>query len=108
MNPTIADCVNYIRSKGILKDWTTMQIANQIMTCLKENSFAFQTDINNKLISICLGRWHNSCCLHIIAIAGEPGSLKLLIRHLKHVYPTVKTLKAERYGKQIEYNVERL
>lgn len=103
--PTVEDCVRFIRERGVLSDWKDVQIIDQIIDSIHCHSMAFGLDKNNKLISICLARWHGNCCMHIIAIAGDKGELKALYKHLRKQFPQVNKLTADRKGKYVEYNI---
>lgn len=105
--PSVEDCLRFIRAFGVLDKWSDAQIIDQIIDCLNNNCLAFATDHENKLISICLGRWHETCCMHIIAIAGYRGALYNLYRHLRKRFPHVTKLRAERNGKPVEYDVNK-
>lgn len=106
--PTVEESVRFIRHYGLLKDWSDAQIINQILKCIQQNSMAYCVDENQKLISICLASWHDSCSMHIIALAGIKGSLERMLGHLKTKYPTIKYLTATRRTKPVTYNVEKL
>lgn len=88
--------------------WSDGQIIKQILDSIQQKCFAYSVDENNKINSIVLAKWHDSCCIHIIQIVGDKGSLKKMIKYLRQVHPEVKTLTAFRYKKPVTYNVDRL
>jgi len=106
-NPTIKDCLDLIREYHVLEGWTDEQIVHQISSSISQNCMAYIKDENNTLTSICLGRWHGNCCLHVIAIAGNKGSLRELLQHLKLRFPHIEKITAYRHGKSVEYALER-
>ncbi len=104
----IRDVVLFLRKHNVLSKWTLSEIVAEVIRAIQQKSIAYSLDENNQLSSICIARWHTNCWLHIVAIAGERGSLKLLVKHLKEQFPTVEKLTAERRGKQVEYQVKDL
>lgn len=106
----VKDVVFFLKQYGVLKDWSPSQITKAVTEAIKNNTLAYTLDDEtNKLTSICIAKWHDNCSdLHIIAIAGVKGSLRILVKHLKSAYPEVKMLTAFREGKPTTYNVSRL
>lgn len=103
----VKDILDFIKDYDVLKGWRPEDIVKAITSAIDLHTLAYTVDdATGKLTSICIAKWHDNCCgVHIIAVAGIPGSLRALIKHLKKNYPNVKTLTAYRSGKFVEYNV---
>lgn len=103
---TVNDCINLLAKHKVLKNWTVGQAAYAVEKAIETNCMAYGKDENGNLESIVIGRWNDSCSIHIIAIAGKHGCLKTFFKHLKVTHPQVKTLTAVRYGKETIYHLK--
>ncbi len=106
---TIDAAVAYIKSFPDFKKWEDDNLAKMVRTAIFTDSLCYWADTNTKeLKGIILSSWHSSCCLNILCMCGDKGCLKIFVEYLKKKYPQVKTLRAERKGKRVTYNVDKL
>jgi len=102
---TIDKAVEFIKKHNVLKEWSESDIGHAIRVAVFTHAMGYKVNDAGELKSLCIGKWHSSCCIHIVCICGEPGSLKYFVKHLKAIYPEVTQLTATRKGKTVSYSV---
>jgi hypothetical protein len=96
----IIEAVNFIRSKGILTQWTNEQIAYGIKCAIKESAATWTVDAEGNLTGIVFGKWEeNGTLFHVTCLAGE-GSPSVFFRYLRNTFPQCTSVKMGRikYG----------
>lgn len=106
MTPTYQDVISLLRRYDVLVMWTDADICMQLDRSIADNCLVYELDDDLNLSSICLGFWHDTCSLHITAIAGPHGSLKRYLTYLKTNFPYAKTITAQRKGKLKIFNIK--
>lgn len=104
---TIHDVIQFIRSKDLLKHWSTGQIALEISKSVYENAFAIEISHSGEILSVCIGKRINSEEIYITALGGK-GCLFKMLKHLKDKFPKCKYISCERRGIKRRFKVTRI
>ena len=104
---TIHEVIQFIRSKDLLKNWSTGQIALEISRSVYENAFAIEISDTGEILSVCIGKWISPEEVYITALGGK-GCLFKMLKHLKDKFPECKYISCERSGKNKRFKVIRM
>jgi hypothetical protein len=101
----IQECINLIRSNGLLNEWTDMQIAVGINRAIDTCCFTFSTDSSGKIDGLVFGRWIVPAeHIFVIAAIGK-GKLRSYFSFLRSHFPQCNKISALRYGVERIYNI---
>lgn len=109
---SVADIVKFVlknRTNKVCKDWSPYQITQGVGRALKQHTLAFTTDRDGSLNGVVWGNPdYNKKVLHIESILSTSKEvLPKLMLHFLMIYDGW-TLTADRRGKFVTYNTERL
>lgn len=104
----IIDAVNFIRSKGVLKNWSNGQIAIGILNAIKQSAITWTTDLEGNINGICFGEWQDDATTFNVTLLAGESSPRVFFRYLKETFPQCKKVKFGRLkylGKPREFKL---